>query len=73
MGFCKVLGSINAPWGQVTKMDSVRGQELSQIFSNYMATVTKLGTVCGCEGQVDASEIAVAPCAPGRRLELASL
>lgn len=28
------------PWGQVTKMDSVRGQELFQMLSNYMATVT---------------------------------
>lgn len=32
--------------GQVTKMDSMRGQKLSQILSNYMVTVTELGTVC---------------------------
>lgn len=49
MGFCEALGlwaQLMPPWGQVTKLDSMRGQELSQILSNYMATVTELGTVC---------------------------
>lgn len=34
------------PWSQVTKVDSMRGQELFQMLSNYIATATELGTVC---------------------------
>lgn len=63
----RLWAQLMPPWGQVTKLDSMRGQELFQILSNYMATVTELGTVCGCEGQVDASEAAAVPTGSGRR------
>lgn len=63
MGFCQVLGSSDATLGPGDQngLNERTGAFLN--LSNYMATVTELGTVCvcGCEGQVDACKAAATP------------